>query len=119
MYLFLLSRCVNRYGDLQLYNWIPEKMCKEDKGAKSFPLSSPEHVAGCPNPQGVHVTYPAALWDLMARLGGDCPGPAAPTYQLSPGKGAGSLLQRSVSSPVFRHHNIVIDPLPGIPGILH
>lgn len=53
-------------------------MFKEDKGAKSFPASSPEHVAGCPSPQGVPATYPPALQDLRARLGREHPVPGCP-----------------------------------------
>ena len=69
MYLFLLSSCVNRCSDLQLHSQIPERMCKEDKGGKSFPLSFPEHVTPCPNPPGVHSTYPAALQYLQLSPG--------------------------------------------------
>lgn len=48
-------------------------MCKEDKGAKSFPLSSPEHGKACPNPQGIHATFLAASQDLVLGRAGTAP----------------------------------------------
>lgn len=53
-------------------------MCKEDKGAKSFPSSSPEHVTGCHNPQGVPATYSSTPQDLMDGLGRERPGAGSP-----------------------------------------
>lgn len=119
MYLFLLSRCVNRYTDLCLYSQIPGQMCKDDKGAKSFPLSSPECVTGCLNPQGVPATSLLPCRTSWLGWAGRAREPAAPCHQLSPSKKKKSLLQRPVGSPVAGHHSFVISSLPEIPGILH
>lgn len=94
MCFFLPSRCVNRYTDLQLCSQIPEQMYKEDKGAKSFPLSSLDNAKACSNPHDACATFLAALQDPVAEL--------EKKSQVSPGKGTATIFQRSVSTPVVK-----------------
>lgn len=89
-------------------------MCKDDKGAKSFPLPSPECVTGCSNPQGVPAT--SLLPSRTSWLGWAGRARELPHQQPSPSK---KIPFSEGRSPVVRHHRFVISSLPAIPGILH
>lgn len=95
--------------DLCLYSQIPEKMCKDDKGAKSFPLSSPECVTGIP---ATSLLPCSTSW--LGRAG----------KAREPHITSLVLAKKKIPSPergshVVGHHSFVISSLPAIPGILH
>lgn len=69
-------------------------MYKEDKGAKSFPLSSSDNAKASSNPHDACATFLAALQDPVAEL--------EKKSQVSPGKGTATIFQRSVSTPVVK-----------------
>lgn len=65
-------------------------MYKEDKDAKSFPLSSLDNAKACSNPHDACATFLAALQDPVTEL--------EKKSQVSPGKGTATIFQRSVST---------------------